>query len=295
MTAITYELIKSILDYETKWVFDLNLSDSAFDDRDFKNVAWGKTGQRVLDLVDWLPGENYCIVMDNLYSSEPLAEELLRKKRYMLGTMRKNRLPVGKPPEMVPKSKHPKPSKSCPKGSIKGSVNSKNNIALLSMMDSGLVYLIDTIHGPALLEKMIRREKLTKLELMVYKAFCDYNDFMGGVDAWDALRTGYFAIEMVGRTAKWTIRFVDGIFNMALAQAWVAHRHHHPQDAHYGRSDFMMEICEAFLDNTEDLLVPHTRHYTDTHNAATSHKYHNVVLTKQTDEFGHSVKLNCVY
>jgi hypothetical protein len=284
------------VDYKTKWAFDINLSDGAWDDKDFSSVPWGKTGQRVLDLIDHIPGEYHVIVMDNFYSSEALAKELLRKNQYMIGTVRKNRLPPGKPAEMMSKSKHPKPTKKYPKGTCQGSVNYDNNIALLSLMDSGLVYLLDTFHGPGVMDSIHRRDGPDEKTLHVHKSFKDYNDFMGGVDAWDALRTGYFGIEMTGRTIKWTVRFVDGLFNMALSQAWVAHRHHHPSDGKYNRIDFMNDICEAFLDNTDDISGPTTRHADAVTHDDKSSRYHTLAQTTETGADGNrKVKTVCVY
>lgn len=75
------------------------------------------------------------------------------------------------------------------------------------------------------MDTMIRREKNVHQQYKVYKGFVDYNAKMGGVDAFDALRTGYYAVEMHGRIARWTVRFVDSLFNFALTQAWVAWRH----------------------------------------------------------------------
>ena len=122
---------------------------------------------------------------------------------------------------MLSVSKHPKPSKKYPKGAVKASINTNNTISLLSLMDSGLVYLLDTLHGPTVMDTMKRREKNVHQEYKVYKGFVDYNAKMGGVDAFDALRTGYYAVEMHGRIARWTVRFVDSLFNFALTQSWV--------------------------------------------------------------------------
>ena len=69
-------------------------------------VCPSKTGQRVLDLLKHIPGKNHVVVTDNLYSSEALALELLRKNMYTLGTLWKNRLPVGKPAEMLTPEAH---------------------------------------------------------------------------------------------------------------------------------------------------------------------------------------------
>jgi hypothetical protein len=119
-------------------------------------------------------------------------------------------------------------------------------------MDSGLVYFLDSAYGPGRWGDVTRREGNDKRTLNVYEAIVKYNAYMGGVDAWDALRTGYFAIEMIGRLARWTVRFVDGMFNFSLTQAWVAYRYNNKESAHHGRLEFMTAIMKAFLRNTFD-------------------------------------------
>lgn len=126
-----------------------------------------------------------------------------------------------------------------------------------------MVYLLDTAYGPGLISTVTRRQGNRSQDLVVYEAIAKYNAFMGGVDAFDALRTGYFAIEMVGRTSRWTVRFVDGMFNFGLTQAWVAYRYNNKNKAHHGRFEFMVAIMKAFLHNTLDekvvMHVPLTR------------------------------------
>ena len=140
-------------------------------------------------------------------------------------------------------------------GTIAAAVNTANTIAVYSFMDSSLVYILDTAFGPHMLDQLKRRIDGKVTVLMVYKGIVIYNGKMGGVDAWDAIRTGYFAVEMTGRTAKWTVRFGDSMFNLQLTQAWIAHRHVQKLQSHTwhdNRLRFEAEICEEFLDNTED-------------------------------------------
>ena len=124
-------------------------------------------------------------------------------------------------------------------------------------MDSGLVYILDTAYGPDLFANMSRRDQRggQDVVLLVYKGIVIYNGKMGGVDAWDAIRTGYFAVEMMGRSAKWTCRFVDSLFNIQLTQGWIVYRHIHDITHNEYKNDralFQALICQAFLDNTED-------------------------------------------
>ena len=179
------------VDYETKWVFDINLADGGYDRQDFCEVRWGKSGQRVLDLVNHIPGHWHTIATDNLYSSEALAVELLHRNQYFIGTLRRNRLPRGRPQEIVNTKKHPKPSRACPKGTMSAAVNSLHTISLYSFMDSGLVYLLDTKFYPTQKSNILRKIGSETTELNVYEGIATYNSKMGGVDAWDALRTGF--------------------------------------------------------------------------------------------------------
>ena len=286
------------VDYATKWVFDINLADGGYDNIDFADKKWGKTGQRVLDLIDHIPGHWHTIVTDNLYSSEALAIELLHRNQYFIGTLRKNRLPVGRPQEIVNKTKHPKPTRRCPKGTIHAAVNSERTISLYSFMDSGLVYVLDTKCYPSQMSEIVRKVGANDVNLNVYKGIDVYNSKMGGVDAWDALRTGYYAIENCGRKAKWTTRFIDGLFTMALTQCWVAYRYHHPDEAHFGRSDFFTAICAYFLDNTlgQNDHRRVTRHQEFCREEAAFGKHRTFVETTEISDDGvRRKKLSCVH
>ena len=283
-------LLYCAVDYKTKWVFDLNLSDGGYKSEDFTDVPWGMTGQRVLDLVKNIPGKAHTIVFDNYYTSEALAIELLDVYgHYCLGTFRKNRIPKSIPDTFVSKSKNPKPTKKTPKGDIKACVNTANNIASYAFMDSGLVYIIDTAYGPAMKDIVKRRCGDSQVPLTVYKGIHDYNAEMGGVDAADATRTGYYCVESVGRASRWTVRFAESMFNFMLSQAWVAYKFHNPQVSRYGRLEFYAGICRAYLLNDDD----DQRHLLTRNEAKHAEwleygKHHNIIRTQK--DTGHVKK-----
>ena len=101
-----------------------------------------------MQLVTHLRGVWHTIYTDNFYTSTGLAMELLRRNQYLVGTLRKNRLPVGKPDDFQTTVKHPKPSRQCPKDTIAAIVNETKTVAVYSLMDSSMVYILDTRDGP---------------------------------------------------------------------------------------------------------------------------------------------------
>lgn len=135
-------------------------------------------------------------------------------------------------------------------------MNATQTIAVHSMMDSSMVYILDTAIGPQTLTDMVRKQKSgEKVSLQVYDAIVKYNQYMGGVDAMDQMRVGYYGVDMGTSNIKWTTRFIDAMFNFSATQAWVAYRHNNA-NCKNGRFQFTLEFCQALLDNTEDDETP---------------------------------------
>jgi hypothetical protein len=294
------------VDYATKWVFNIDLCDGMFTANDFEDVPWGLTGHRVLRLLKHLPGEWYIIYTDNFYTSEGLAMELLRLKKYLIGTLRKNRLPQGRPDGFLSKTKKPKPTRACPKGTISSIVNTTQTVAVHSMMDSSMVYILDSAIGPQTLTDMVRKQKSgEKVSLQVYDAIVKYNQYMGGVDAMDQMRVGYYGVDMGTRNMKWTTRFLDAMFNFSATQAWVAYRYNNAKCKN-SRFRFTVDFCHALLDNTDDQVVPRiTRRMTKQAEAseiipgAFGVHHHNIALppdhnSSKTDGYNRTTLKKCV-
>ena len=289
------------VDYDTKWTFDLNVYEPYN-----MNVQrpWGSTGQRVIDLIKDLPGQYRTVYIDNFYTSENLVLHLLKEyKTYVIGTVRKNRLPKVLPPNFVSKHTKPKPTLACPKGTMNAAVNQTKTVAACSLMDSGMVYFLDSAYGPNILDTMQRRIGGDVQDLHVYKGIVQYNKYMGGVDAADAIRTGYYSIEDVQRDSRWTVRFVDAMFNFTLSQAWIAYRFHHEDSGKYNRLNFMKSICSSFLDNDEDEINQVLTRQRASRNFITEFGIHHRVInlpkediqSRDNDNSFRMTRLNCIY
>jgi hypothetical protein len=78
-----------------------------------------------------------------------------------------------------------------PKGTLK-CVKSPDNIYQYAWMDGGAVYFIDSYAGCGELEQIQRKNKIgEKYKYDVPKAIKLYNQYMGGVDIFDQVRTKF--------------------------------------------------------------------------------------------------------
>src|SRR5690606_22792126 len=116
-----------------------------------------------------------------------------------------------------------KPTQAVPKGHVRHSHSADNMLHIYSWMDNGPVYLLDSVIGAA--DSEIERQVGARRETYnVPEAYSVYNANMGGVDRFDQVRTGYFGIDMQGRTCKWTIRAYEALVNMCVTNAYAAWR-----------------------------------------------------------------------
>ena len=91
---------------------------------------------------------------------------------------------------------------------------------LCDIMDSKICYIHDAAYGSMQLTALRRRNKDgSYLTYRASHALSMCNKFMGGVDLWDMVRTGWYGMEMRGRCRRWTFRFYEIQFSMACANA----------------------------------------------------------------------------
>lgn len=241
------------VDCSTGIMFDFDWDDGVMTAANCGHHPWGFTGEVVLKLIRPLPGQGYVVVTDNYYTSLPLARELLHRGHRLLGTIRSNR---GVPEAVKLPSK--KPTRACPKGTVRSCRTRDNRIYIFSWMDNGPVYLLDTVYGntPAVLS---RRDGRNVREFEVPKGFESYNMHMGGVDRYDQIRTGFYGVEMHGRCAKWTLRAYESLFNMALANAFAVFRYFAGEVGNFANHhQFMLDVANRLLHNVY-VQAPRTR------------------------------------
>lgn len=232
------------VDYESGFLFDFNWDDNRRTAANCRGLEWGMTGQCVLDLIEPLPGRGHHIFTDNYYTSIPLAKELLLRGHHLVGTIRRDR---GVPEWLLLPSK--KPTRACPKGTVQYAHTRDHQIHLYGWMDNGATYLLDAAFGPQQ-QQLTRREGARRVQYMLPKACSAYNAFMGGVDKYDQIRTGYYGIEMHGRTSKWTVRAYEALFNMGLANAFAAFRYlNKGLPSATDHANFLLRVAEELLNN----------------------------------------------
>lgn len=235
-----------LVDSETKILLNFNVEDGCYKEL---NNAWsyGSSGKQVLDLLDVRKSSNNIVFTDRYYTSLELARELRSRGYALIGTLQKGRKPVNNL-ILFSNAKSSRPSSRFPRGSIKSSYIPDENIFEYGFMDNGQVLFLDTIYGPsntATIERKLKGGEI--ISMNVPKAIAEYNKYKGAVDVFDQMRTGQYGYEMNGRTLKWTIRFYDCLFGMALTNAYNIHRYLHPGEM--TREEFHFSVIKTWFNN----------------------------------------------
>ena len=220
-----------LVDFETKVIVNIELDDKSINAENSKGYAYGAYGRRIMQLVDPLPGSNYNIYTDNLYGNYPLATALRTRAEGRINTVttvRKNKLP-GDFAIKFP-GKAPKPSRNNPRGTLRVAHHRDNGIHMYGWMDNGAVYFLDSTQRGSEMVQIKRRIGGTHQCFQVPQAIKKYNQYMGGVDVFDQIRTGPYGTDTEGRTNKWTIRFHEIMWSFLVAQTYNIYRHLHKND-----------------------------------------------------------------
>jgi hypothetical protein len=246
------------VDYDSGVCFDINMADGNPIDLTDDTEAC-TTGHYIMELLKTLPGEGYKGYCDNFYSSPALfVEAKLKHNVYLVGTLRSDR---GVHPGVVLQSK--KPTNKCPKGTVRYSHNLDRSLHMYGLMDSTACYILDAAYGSLIEDNLVLRRKNkdgTFMSFHVPPAIVRYNQYMGGVDLWDMVRTGWYGLEMTRRCSRWILRFFEVLISMATANAFMIFCHINKLEkknlAHY---DFTMTLVEGLLEKEQVYASPATR------------------------------------
>jgi hypothetical protein len=208
-----------LVDHDSKICIDFNLADKVDTADNCKHLPYGFVGHQVMKLLQPLKGTGHIIYVDNYYSSMELAKAVKGIGHGLIGTMLLRKVPNlidlgGK----KPLTKGPRQ-----RGLVKMCHNADNSIHLYGFMDTAACYFIDTVYGgknTCEIERRLKQAQGKKLSMCVPTAIREYNDHMGGVDAFDQVRTGRFSLDSGRRGRKWTMRYFETIISIALTNVY---------------------------------------------------------------------------
>jgi len=148
--------------------------------------GFGHAETVVLKLMDNILDRGHVLYTDNFYTSVPLAQQLLTRKTYLCGTLRKNRKYL---PEAVASS-------NLKKGDVVA--HRSDQIVVVKWKDKRDVMMLSTTHAGKIADsgKRNRRGECVKKPDCVL----DYNAHMCGVDRLDQLLSYYSPLR---KTLKW--------------------------------------------------------------------------------------------
>lgn len=151
---------------------------------------------------------NHLIVMDNLFSSITLCEELLQHSTYLLSTLNPNRKLF--PPSLSKNNKN--------LHRYEYIYQQKNNIVIYLFYDCKPVYILSSFHHPNLISTISRHEKSgNKINVSVPTALRDYNLYRGEVDTIDQMESYY---SICRKSKRWWPRLAYWLIDMCINNAW---------------------------------------------------------------------------
>ena len=239
--------------YATKICINITLCDGIVNSENSKDYSWGAAGRRIMELVEFVKNRYHRLYTDNYYTSIALAQELRRCSIYLCGTIRKVMIPFKGFNEVFGAAKKPKPSRNNPKGKWACVHSLSHEVTIHAMMDSSLVYILDTVFGSHESEQITRRQADQIFSIEGPKALNFYNSYMGGVDQWDQLRTNRaYSVEQVGKSSKWTVTLFLSFISMAASNAFCIFKACNPtgSDGFLDHTDFTLELIDALYNNS---------------------------------------------
>lgn len=186
----------------------------------------GHADRVVRKLMDDKLDVGHSLFMDNFYNSVNLVHELLERKTYVTGTLRKNR--KGNPKEVI--AAKPK------KGEVVD-YYSEDGVCVLKWRDKREVLMISSEFSGEMIDVPNRRGVVSRKPEMVSM----YNQSMGGVDHFDQMMS-YYPIER--KTLKWTKKMGIHILHLCIYNAFTLYNKYNQKMFLY---DFRNSVIKSLL------------------------------------------------
>lgn len=200
---------------------------------------------KILEMANLLR-KGYHVFIDNFFTGIALARELLTKRTYVTGTIRRNRkgLPVGLKKQLKPGEMSYFRKDELLGVAYRQKKSQKNPVLLLSTKSMATsTEVVARVRGaPG------GRGPVTKPDVVL-----DYNDHMGGVDQSDMMLYAYLDER---RTVKYWKKVTFNIINRMVVNAYILYKESMPgySMTHYS---FVVKVVEALVE--EQLLVRQER------------------------------------
>ncbi|KAA8589932.1 hypothetical protein FQN60_013297, partial [Etheostoma spectabile] len=162
-------------------------------------------------------GTGYKLFVDNFYTSPELFRDLLQKKIWACGPIRRHQ-------SGFPKDRPGRLDRRAPRGAIRWI--REGPVVFVQWRDTRDVLMCSTIHAAHGEDTVQRRIKgadgrWSVQDLSIPPAIKDYNKYMGGVDLSDAL-IGYYTI--LNKTEKWYRSFLFHFVDIAVVNAFILYK-----------------------------------------------------------------------
>ncbi|KJZ77974.1 hypothetical protein HIM_02611 [Hirsutella minnesotensis 3608] len=194
-------------------------------------------------LIKLLPEQPYHVFLDNLFSSPNLFVALRQRGIGATGTVRTN---AGIDKRLIQlKADDSKGRLQWPWGMLEAYPTPDNLVNQIAWKDNALVLMLSTVHTGQEIEERIRKrpaniskpqqraikeefqdKHIKKLKLPV--ATVEYNDYMGGVDVGDQLRS-YLGYDHIMRRGGWKAIAYGFLLDTALINAFLLQKRGSPQ------------------------------------------------------------------
>uniref|UniRef100_A0A0N5C2K1 DDE_Tnp_1_7 domain-containing protein n=1 Tax=Strongyloides papillosus TaxID=174720 RepID=A0A0N5C2K1_STREA len=159
--------------------------------------------------------KNHKLFLDNLFTSMNLIQHLRTKGIYVVGTIKKNRVPNGASKKLVDE----KILQRRERGSV-SIATSSDNISILRWNDNNVVNIISTYACVEPKDYVQRWDRKNKKYIKITRPFAvqQYNKFMGGVDLSDRMVAHY---SHSFKSSKFYHRIAFQFLNLSIINSWI--------------------------------------------------------------------------
>jgi hypothetical protein len=223
---------------ETGYLYDFKI----YIGKMWKGVSDANLGEKiVLNFEKHLSPQSHILIFDNYFNSLSLAEKLIEKKRFFIGTCRADR-----PKWLFDEIKKDKNWNSKIAGSSAFLYQPDYNICATLWKDSGVVPLLSNYGNPSKIEikkKKKKRGSNEEIELKIPEIASIYRKYYHAVDIFDKAHMTY---RVHHKSYKWFHPVFWSLLKFAIVDAWIFWKF--LKKVEIGQKEFIEKLIEQLTD-----------------------------------------------